>query len=312
MEFQEAVVVLAAALVWDLVFGEVAVAIHPVVWIGKLIRWGELLWFREEVSRGQQLALGFLLVFLCVTVSLLTYWAVEAVLLGVPWLSSLFAVFVLKSSFALRELGAAAYRVRDALFENRLADARYELRCLCSRDASQLTERELVGATCSSLGENLADSLVAPLFYYALFGVPGALAYRVVNTMDARIGYRGKYEAFGKGAARIDDVLGFIPARLTAGLILVAGACNLMPVRRGAFITIRDRKKTPSPNGGWPMAALAGVLEVELEKPASYRLGDPVKSLSPATIEAAWHVTVLTAFLFSSLLLLHLIFGRSL
>jgi adenosylcobinamide-phosphate synthase len=135
--------------------------------------------------------------------------------------------------------------------------------------------------------------VVAPLLFFACFGVPGALAYRAVNTLDAMIGYHGRYEYLGKASARLDDLLNLVPARLTAALLLVAGALLGHDVRRGWRILRRDGGRTESPNAGRPMAAMAGLLGVRLEKQGHYRLGDPLHAVGARTIAAAWRVTAL-------------------
>jgi adenosylcobinamide-phosphate synthase len=213
-------------------------------------------------------------------------------------------VALLKPTFALRELGRAARRVRDALAAGRIDQARRDLGSLCSRDASRLDPPLLVAGAVESLAENASDSLVAPLVYYALFGLPGAVFYRAVNTLDAMIGYRGRYEHLGKAAARLDDALNLLPARLTALLLLPAGwACGADPVR-GLRVLRRDGAATESPNAGRPMAAMAGLLGVELEKRGHYRLGDRVNALSPDTIDAAWRAVRASAVLAAALCLL--------
>jgi adenosylcobinamide-phosphate synthase len=126
---------------------------------------------------------------------------------------------------------------------------------------------------------------VAPLFYFLIFGIPGAIAYRVVNTLDAVIGYHGKYEYSGKFAARLDDVLNFIPARLTALLLVSAGFLSRRDGRKSWQVACDEHKKTESPNAGWPMAAMAGALSVQLEKVGHYKLGEANALLMPETID---------------------------
>ncbi len=190
-------------------------------------------------------------------------------------LSALLQGVSLKPFFALRMLADAGGTVRQALERDDLLAARHALHALVSRDCSRLTAELLAAAAIESLAENLSDSVVAPLFYYVWFGVPGAAAYRLFNTFDSMIGYHGRYEYLGKVAARLDDVLNFVPARLTALLIIV-----LAPVfggnRRAAWrIWRRDARKTESPNAGHPMAAMAGALGIQLEKVDHYILGEP-------------------------------------
>ena len=166
------------------------------------------------------------------------------------------------------------------LERGQLDKARNQLMWLCSRDPSNLRADELAGGTLESLSENLSDSVVAPLFFYALFGPLGAFGFRSANTLDSRVGFRGRFEWVGKFSARIDDILCVIPARLGA-VLLVFGAVACHPseaqsiVRRGFFVAWRDAKQCDSPNAGWPMACFAGILEVRLEKRAQYALNGP-------------------------------------
>src|SRR4029077_2094874 len=159
-------------------------------------------------------------------------------------------------------LGAAAHQVSRALARGDLAAARRGLASLCSRDPGALDGPARAAATIESLAENASDSVVAPLFYFALFGIPGAVFYRAVNTLDAMIGYHGRYEYLGKAAARFDDLLNLIPARLTAGLLLAAAAVARANVWDGLRVLRRDHGAPASPNAGWPMAAMAGLLGV--------------------------------------------------
>jgi adenosylcobinamide-phosphate synthase len=126
-------------------------------------------------------------------------------------------------------------------------------------------------------------------------GVPGAMGYRAVNTLDAMIGYRGRFEYVGKAAARLDDVANWLPARLTAGLLLLAGCLTGKNVAIAWRILRRDGAKTPSPNGGRPMAVMAGLLGVELEKKGVYLLGDPREPLTPQKVRQAWLLVCIAA-----------------
>ncbi len=279
---------LGAALALDLLFGELPARLHPVVWMGALIRWAE----RRLPASGprRQLAAGAALALLvpCGCAAL----ALGALSMLAPWPLAgwLLHVLLLTAMFAARALGEAARAMGRALAGPDLAPARHALRCLCSRDASGLGRADLVGASVESIAENASDSFVAPLFYYVLFGLPGAVVYRAVNTLDAMVGYHGRYEYLGKASARLDDALNFVPARITAALLLLGGACLKKDVRRGISIWRRDARTTESPNAGRPMAAMAGLLGVRLEKPGHYQLGDSVEPLTPRHIEVAWRV----------------------
>jgi adenosylcobinamide-phosphate synthase len=155
---------------------------------------------------------------------------------------------------------------------------------LVSRETQNMGGPEVVSATVESVAENTCDSVVAPLFYFLLFGVPGAVVYRVVNTWDAMIGYHGEYEYSGKFAAKLDDILNFIPARIT-GLLLVMAAYLCRKDGKNAWrVMLRDHGNTESPNAGWPMSAAAGALRTQLQKAGCYRLGNINNPLSPELI----------------------------
>jgi adenosylcobinamide-phosphate synthase len=296
---------LGIALLLDTLLGEYPGPLHPVVWMGTLI--SALLRLAPVAGWWRQFLFGVLL-----TLGTVALWTEAAVLLlryaaGPMFLGLLLPALVLKASLALRELGAAAERVRRPVEAGDLPAAREALRALCSRDPSQLDAEGLLAAAVQSLAENASDSLVAPLFYFVFLGVPGAVAYRVVNTLDAMIGYRGKYEALGKFAARLDDLANLVPARLTAGLLLLAGWLLRKDVAAGWRVLRRDARNTPSPNGGRPMAVMAGLLGVRLEKKGAYALGDPTTPLTPAAVRDAWRLVVVAAWLMAGLCALGLV-----
>ena len=297
-----AALLLVLAVLLDWFAREYPNAIHPVVWIGWAVK--TLLRLAPTAGWWAQFFFGMLLV--AVLCGLTGAAAVLAMMLAREHIAAQIIVgtFLLKGSFALHELGRAAYRVTDPIKRNDLPAAREALRSLCSRDPTQLEARELLAGTVESLAENASDSFVAPLFYYLLFGVAGALVYRAINTMDAMIGYRGKYEALGKAAARLDDAANWVPARLTAWLLLLAGWLCGQSFRDGWRILRRDGCKTASPNAGKPMAAVAGLLGVQLEKKDAYVLGDPCHELTCDTVRQTWTIVVIASGIWLAALLL--------
>jgi adenosylcobinamide-phosphate synthase len=283
--------VLAAALAIDLLLGELPTAVHPVVWIGTLIRWAERAF--PASGKWRQLAAGAVLgLGLPLGLALGSRLLLRG-LEGWPVVAWCTQVFVLTAMFAARALGKAALAVQRALESDDLELARGGLLSLCSRDPTELAAPELVAASIESVAENASDSLVAPLFYYVLFGLPGAVFYRAVNTLDAMVGYHGRYEYLGKASARLDDLLNYLPARLTAALLLLGGALKGAPVRQGISMWRRDARKTESPNAGRPMATMAGLLNVRLEKAGHYQLGDADEALTPSKIGDAWSIVQL-------------------
>ncbi|MFN3309448.1 MAG: adenosylcobinamide-phosphate synthase CbiB, partial [Anaerolineales bacterium] len=169
----------------------------------------------------------------------------------------------------------AALTVEQALQREDLPEARRQLAWhLVSRDTQALDVGQVAGATIESVAENTSDGIVAPLVYYAIGGLPLAWIYRFANTLDSMWGYRTeRYEWLGKAAARLDDGLNWLPARLTAFLLVLAAWLRHENSRRALAVMRRDARTTPSPNAGYPMSAMAGALGVELEKVGHYRLG---------------------------------------
>lgn len=284
---------LPLAVAWDLALGEPPTPVHPVVWIGNAARTLERR--APAADETRQLAYGAVLAVLPpVVYGATTAWCWRR-LRQRPILALIIGVPLLKSTFAIRELRRAGEGVHAPLVADDLAAARAGLRSLVSRDASGLGAALVAAAATESLAENLSDSIVAPLLYYACFGLPGAVAYRAINTLDAMIGYRGRYEWLGKAAARLDDLVNLVPARLAAGLIIIAAAVAGEDVRGALATARRDAGLTPSPNAGWPMAAMAGALGVELEKVGHYRLGAGGAAANAATVARADRLVALAA-----------------
>jgi adenosylcobinamide-phosphate synthase len=282
------VAALVIAVIVDQFLGEYPNAVHPVAWIGKLTQ--QALKAAPVDGWWPRFLFGvFLTLFLVVLCVGVTRFLLEACS-PYPVVEIVVSAYLLKASFAFRELGAAAGRVQAALEKGELHTAREGLRALCSRDPAGLDAEAVAAGAIESVAENASDSIVAPLFYFALLGVPGAIGYRVINTLDAMIGYRGEYEALGKFAARLDDVANWIPARLTAALLLLAGWLLRLDVRGGWRTLRRDARRTPSPNAGRPMAVMAGLLGVALAKPDFYVLGDALAPVTPAKLAEARRV----------------------
>lgn len=186
---------------------------------------------------------------------------------------------VLKHTLSLKALLDAAKEVEDALLQGDLIEARHLLSWhLVSRDTSNLSESEVAGAAIESIAENLSDSFIAPLLMYRIGGLPAAFVYRFANTADAMLGYRTrKYEFLGKVPALIDDVLNVLPSRLTAMSIGMAGMALGVNIEKVFRDTLRESRKTSSPNAGWPMAAMASVLGCQLSKKDAYVLNDSAR-----------------------------------
>jgi len=292
----ENIIILLLALAIDLTMGEFPRSLHPVVWMGKVTSLG--LRIAPRQGRWAQLIYGAGVIILTIALFALPAYFLLSYLMGLNMVACvLVAAFLLKSTFSLKELRRVAFRVEGFLERGNLSKARVEMKGLVSRDTSKLDEPHLVSATVESVAENTSDSFIAPLFYFLLFGVPGAIAYRVVNTLDAMIGYHDEYEYLGKFAARLDDGLNFIPARLS-GLLMVAAAYLCRRDGKNAWqVMLRDHGKTESLNAGWPMSAAAGALKTRLEKVGHYSLGNANNPLSPQLIFSGIRLMEISALL---------------
>ncbi len=259
----------AAALILDAVLGDPARPTHPVVLIGKLIHRFDQMLNRPACREWQARLAGMLLVgtvlLLVSFVSLGLLWISWQIS---PWLAFAVSVWGIYTSVAPRELARAAEAVRRPLLETGaagLVEARERVGQIVGRETSRMDEQEVIRATVETVAENALDALVAPVVYGLLFGMPGALAYRAINTMDSMLGYKNeRYQHFGWAAARLDDLVNWLPARLTGCLLLVAGFFRRLEFKEGWLTWKRDASAHPSPNSGIPEAVVAGLLGVRL------------------------------------------------
>lgn len=252
---------LLAGWLLDLLFGDPPRLPHPVVGYGKLISF-----FEKRLNRGvrRKLKGAFSAVFLI----LLIYFAVYALLRVLsPFpvikmvVEAVGVFYCLAGTTLVKEVRGVFLAADRSLSEGRLQVAR-----IVGRDTANLSDREVRTAALETLAENLSDGVIAPLFWYTLLGLPGMMAYKMVNTLDSMIGYRSdRYKDFGCMAAKIDDVANFIPARLTALLMVaVSGRFSLW-----RFV-MKYGPRHASPNSGWPEAALAGILDCRFGGPHDY------------------------------------------
>lgn len=277
-----ALVLLLAAVI-DIVFGEPPAAVHPVVWIGKLINF-----LKNAAPKTHRKLYGTAMALCCVFfASLLGYTVLYiAALPGIPGvLALLIEAYFLKATFAINCLLSPAREIYKYLEENRLEKVRELLPIYVSRNTSKLTKSQMSSAVVESVSENYVDGILSPIFYYAIFGELGlvaAYAFKAISTLDSMVGYKTEpYRELGYFSAKSDDVLNWIPARISVIFILTAAfTISLLP-KKGSKINpfdsvktaFEDGMKTPSPNSGYPMAATAGALGVKLEKPDTYVLG---------------------------------------
>jgi len=248
----------AAALLLDAVFGEPPEAIHPTVWMGRVISAFEKGALRLKSPRSRRLA-GFVL---ALSVPSLVYSSTRKILGVLParpgWM---IGTVLISTTLSMRGLAEAAVDVQRRLQDGRLGVARTQVGHLVGRDTGDLSESEVCRAAVESVAENASDGVVAPMVYGLLFGAPGALGYKAVNTLDSMVGYRQTpYTELGWASARLDDLANLLPSRLT---VLSVAAISGRPYRT-LLTALRYGPLTASPNAGMAEAAFAGALGVRL------------------------------------------------
>ena len=307
----------AAAFLIDALIGDPRSKFHPVVLIGNLISSLEKILRRELDSPSQKIVKGGVLVAIVVLTSFAVGCGIELLSRELPSLAAQIFVQALTLSFMIspRTLGDAAREIYHLLEVENLTEARRKVGWIVGRDTQNLNEAEVARATVETVAENTVDGIISPLFYFAVGGLPFAVAYRAINTLDSMLGYRNeKYLHFGRVAARLDDVANFVPARLTAILFLGATALLGLDVRNAFAMMKRDASKHPSPNGGWAEATVAGALNIRLGGTNYYfgqphfraYMGDPNEILEAAHILGAVRLmyTATIEFLICALLII--------
>ena len=256
------ILILPLLLGWllDFIFGDPARLPHPVVWFGKMISWGE-----HRLNKGShRMAKGAVMAVFLIFLVFFVVWGLKRLIPNTMlWLvlDTIIIFYCLAGTTLIREVREVFLALDRSLDEGRKQVAR-----IVGRDTSQLSAQEVRTAALETLAENLSDGVIAPLFWFALLGTPGMLAYKMVNTLDSMVGYRTeRYKDFGCWAARIDDVANYIPARLTALLMVIAsGRLSLLK-----FVW-KNGSRHASPNSGYPEAALAGILNCRFGGPHYY------------------------------------------
>jgi len=308
----EPIVIVAFALGIDFVFGDPKNRYHPTAWIGTLI--AKLTPLAKNQNTYVEKLGGIFVVAITVgvVVTLLSILDTGISLLTTDWVtivvSGVVVVILLKTTIAIRGMEKHAKAVIESLDQNNLDMARTNLSMIVKRNTKNLDKNHVISGVLESISENTVDGITGPLFYFALFGLPGAFVYRVINTVDSMIGYKTDiFKNVGWFGATCDTILNYIPSRLT-GLVMIISAAILQNNWKESYkIMIRDGKKTESPNAGYPMAALAGALETKFEKINHYKLGNGEIILTTEHVNSALTMMKLTSILFFGLVIIPII-----
>ena len=293
------------AFVIDILIGDPRSKYHPVVLMGNLISLLEKFLYDASNSNKIKLFKGALLVLIVISVNYFIGLAITYYTSSIPH-SELIEALVLSFMISPRSLAEAGKELYNFLINSDIAQARYKVGWIVGRDTDKLDEGEIVRATVETIAENTVDGIISPLFFFVIGGLPLAIVYRAANTMDSMLGYKNeKYLYFGRAAARLDDVLNYIPARLTALLFIVSAIILGLDYKNSIAMMKRDADKHPSPNGGYAEATVAGALNIRLGGFNSYfgkmsfreYMGEPLEVLAPRhimlTIKMMYTATIL-------------------
>ncbi|WP_164216495.1 adenosylcobinamide-phosphate synthase CbiB [Virgibacillus sp. YIM 98842] len=300
------------AVVIDRMIGDPPNFPHPVKGFGKMIAY-----FDKKWNRGHQKKLKgfFMLMILIVIILTLSIGIVLIAYYIHPLLGIFTEAILISTTIAQRGLREAALEVEKPLEQGDIVKARQKLSNIVGRDTENLSQEEIVRGTVETVAENTSDGITAPLFWAAIGGAPLALTYRLINTCDSMVGYKNDvYQDFGWASARMDDVVNWLPSRLTGVIMMLCSRAKEVSCKKAWTILFRDAKKHPSPNSGWGEAAVAALLGVRLggvnyyKGKKSYRveMGEPVHRLQLRHITDSINIMQRTVILF----LLALILGR--
>ena len=309
--------ILLFALAIDLLIGEFPVKLHPVVWIGNIISFFKKYFIKYD-NKFSGLMISICVIIFSSLIVLVPMLVIKHFLYlngRMIYLFKLIAVLLLSSTFSVKLLLDSARDVERDLKNNNLNKARQAVSYLVSRKTDELNREHVISAVIETLTENIPDSYVSTIFYYSIVGIIAfllgfndydvvilatlaALIHRVVDTMDSMLGYKTE-ELYNIGyvPAHLDDILNYIPARLSGVLIIIASAFLGLNWKGASYIMKRDARNCDSPNSGYTMATVAGALNIQLEKEGVYTLGDDIHPLKVECIEKAIDIARLSIFL---------------
>lgn len=303
--FIDSAFIFTLAVLIDLILGEYPDRIHPTIGIGKFI-----VYLKKKAKSPNPRLEKINGVLMVIAIMLIVALPIGALLVGLRiWFGSIpyiiAGAILFKATFAISGMGQYTKPIAAALSKNDLNGARKWLPYIVRRDPNSLDERKIISATVESIAESTTDGITAPFFFFALFGVPGAFAYRVINTLDSMVGYKNtEYRNIGWFSAKMDTLTNWLPARITAYLMVVSAILLSENWREAWRVLQRDKHKTSSPNAGFTISAMAGALSIQLEKQGCYKLGDDHGHILHGDIGKALREMTLTAVLFGVVVVL--------
>jgi adenosylcobinamide-phosphate synthase len=298
---QDLLVALVGAIILDLSLGDPSNKYHPVAWLGRLIGYFVPMLkdnnncTKQERVRGIIFSNSLIIAFGII----IHIGAISAVhVLGSVGLL-MFSALILKITIAIRGMEKHANAIMSSLEKNDLLKAQHNLSAIVRRDTNNLDEQHVLSGTIECIGESIVDGITSPLFYYSFFGPAGSFAYRIINTLDSMIGYKDDYyKDIGWMSAILDSFTNYIPARITAFLMVIVAKFIGADSKKSLQTLKRDHNKTPSINAGYTMSTMAGALRIKLEKIGYYSIGEEYEPSSIEKCKAAISIMKLTTILF--------------
>ena len=308
----ESIAIIFFALTIDFTLGDPKNKFHPTAWLGSLI--AKITPSLKNSSNTLEKLGGIILIVIssAIVASLIILLDVGINMITTDYLSIIISIIVggilLKTTIAIKGMEKHALAVVNSLENNNIVSARNNLSMIVKRNTKDLDKNHVFSGVVESISENTVDGITGPLFYFGLFGLPGAFVYRVINTADSMIGYKTNiFKNIGWFAANCDTILNYIPSRLT-GFVMIFSAMILgYDWKRSYKIMIRDGGKTQSPNAGYPMAAIAGALGTRFEKIDHYFLGDGKVSFSKEHVKSTITLMKVTSIIFCGIVVVPIV-----
>jgi adenosylcobinamide-phosphate synthase len=309
MLWESMLLAFVVAICADFVLGDPRNKFHPVAWLGIIIQYFKPKLKQEsfntitvaDVTRKERFRSVVFSILLIVLFGIAVHICAVAILHAIGYIALvIFCALTLKITIAIKGMEKHAIAVMCALENGDLIQARFNLSMIVKRDTTNLDEQHIISATIESIGENIVDGITSPLFYYSFLGPTGAFSYRIINTLDSMLGYSDIYHKdIGWLPALLDTVANYLPSRITAAIMIIAAKIVRADWRKSIQILRRDHDKTSSRNAGYPMAAMAGALRINLEKINHYSLGDNCEDASIEKCKIAISIMRYTVVVFS-------------
>jgi adenosylcobinamide-phosphate synthase len=295
---------LIGGVLTDILFGDPPNRYHPVSWLGLLINFfiPKLKGDKDVYSVNKEKIGGAAFAIILVTLIGITTQFLISMCLHVFGIvaAAILTALVLKIALAIKGMEKHAIKIINSLESNDIKSAQHNLSLIVRRQTEQLSSQHVLSATIECIGESTVDGIVTPLFFYSFLGPAGALAYRIINTLDSMVGYKDDYyKNIGWMSAKLDTISNYVPARITSFMMVISSQLLGADWKNSIEILRRDHSKTRSLNAGYPMATMAGALRIKLEKVGHYSLGENREPLSIAKCKKAISIMKLTTILFS-------------